>query len=40
MKIKPLFPEAAIKYGLACAPKYRLPETTGLADKMASFRKN
>lgn len=31
--------ETAIKYVLACAPKYRLPETTRLADKMASFRK-
>ncbi len=24
---------------LQCAPKYRLPETTRLADKMASYRK-
>ena len=32
--------ETAVKYVLACAPKYRLPETTRLADKMASFRKN
>ena len=31
--------ETAVKYVLACAPKYRLPETTRLADKMASFRK-
>lgn len=29
----------AIKYVLECAPKYRLPETTRLADQMASFRK-
>ena len=26
-------------YVLQCAPKYRLPETTRLADKMASYRK-
>lgn len=31
--------ETAVKYVLACSPKYRLPETTRLADKMASFRK-
>lgn len=31
--------ETAIKYVLDCAPKYRLPETTRLADKMASYRK-
>ncbi len=31
--------ETAVKYVLACAPKYRLPETTRLADKMASYRK-
>ncbi len=31
--------ETAIKYVLDCAPKYRLPETTRLADKLASFRK-
>ncbi len=31
--------ETAIKYVLACAPKYRLPETTRLADKLASYRK-
>ncbi len=31
--------ETAIKYVLECAPKYRLPETTRLADKMASYRK-
>jgi deoxyribonuclease V len=29
----------AIDYVLRCAPKYRLPETTRLADKLASFRK-
>lgn len=29
----------AIDYVLQCAPKYRLPETTRLADKMASYRK-
>lgn len=31
--------ETAIDYVLQCAPKYRLPETTRLADKMASYRK-
>jgi deoxyribonuclease V len=31
--------ETAVSYVLACAPKYRLPETTRLADQMASFRK-
>lgn len=31
--------ETATGYVLACAPKYRLPETTRLADKMASYRK-
>jgi deoxyribonuclease V len=31
--------ETAIDYVLQCAPKYRLPETTRLADQMASFRK-
>lgn len=31
--------ETAIKYVLQCTPKYRLPETTRLADKMASYRK-
>lgn len=31
--------ETAVKYVLECAPKYRLPETTRLADKMASYRK-
>ena len=29
----------AIEYVLDCAPKYRLPETTRLADQMASYRK-
>ncbi|HLM03133.1 MAG TPA: deoxyribonuclease V [Pyrinomonadaceae bacterium] len=31
--------ETAVGYVLECAPKYRLPETTRLADKMASYRK-
>lgn len=31
--------ETAVKYVLECAPKYRLPETTRLADQLASFRK-
>jgi deoxyribonuclease V len=31
--------ETAAAYVLQCAPKYRLPETTRLADKMASYRK-
>lgn len=31
--------ETAANYVLQCAPKYRLPETTRLADKMASYRK-
>ena len=31
--------ETAIDYVLRCAPKYRLPETTRLADQMASYRK-
>jgi deoxyribonuclease V len=31
--------ETAVRYVLQCAPKYRLPETTRLADKMASYRK-
>jgi deoxyribonuclease V len=31
--------DTAVKYVLQCAPKYRLPETTRLADKMASYRK-
>jgi deoxyribonuclease V len=31
--------ETATDFVLRCAPKYRLPETTRLADKMASYRK-
>lgn len=31
--------ETATNIVLQCAPKYRLPETTRLADKMASYRK-
>lgn len=31
--------ETAIDYVLRCTPKYRLPETTRLADSLASFRK-
>ena len=31
--------ETAIDYVLRCTPKYRLPETTRLADKLASYRK-
>lgn len=31
--------ETATELVLQCAPKYRLPETTRLADKMASYRK-
>lgn len=31
--------ETAVNYVLQCAPKYRLPETTRLADKLASYRK-
>lgn len=31
--------DTAIDYVLRCTPKYRLPETTRLADKMASYRK-
>jgi deoxyribonuclease V len=31
--------ETAVDYVLECAPKYRLPETTRLADRMASYRK-
>ena len=46
-KVQPLFVsaghkislETAIDIVLQCAPKYRLPETTRLADKMASYRK-
>lgn len=32
--------ETAVGYVLECAPKYRLPETTRLADRMASYRKS
>lgn len=46
-KVHPLFVsvgnrvslETATEIVLQCAPKYRLPETTRLADKMASYRK-
>lgn len=31
--------ETALDYVLQCTPKYRLPETTRLADRMASYRK-
>lgn len=31
--------KTAVEYVLQCAPKYRLPETTRLADKLASYRK-
>jgi deoxyribonuclease V len=31
--------ETAVDYVLQCTPKYRLPETTRLADNLASFRK-
>ncbi len=31
--------ETATDFVLRCAPKYRLPETTRLADKLASYRK-
>lgn len=31
--------ETAVDFVLQCTPKYRLPETTRLADKMASYRK-
>lgn len=31
--------ETAVRYVLQCTPKYRLPETTRLADKLASYRK-
>lgn len=31
--------ETAVDYVLKCTPKYRLPETTRLADSLASFRK-
>lgn len=29
----------ALEFVLACTPKYRLPETTRIADRLASFRK-
>jgi deoxyribonuclease V len=32
--------ETAANYVLQCTPKYRLPETTRLADQMASYRKH
>ncbi len=46
-KVQPLFVsvghrvslETATDLVLQCAPKYRLPETTRLADKLASYRK-
>ncbi|MBC7796355.1 MAG: deoxyribonuclease V [Pyrinomonadaceae bacterium] len=31
--------ETAVDYVLRCAPKYRLPETTRVADRLASYRK-
>lgn len=31
--------ETSVKYVMQCTPKYRLPETTRLADRMASYRK-
>ena len=31
--------ETATRYVLECTPKYRLPETTRLADRLASYRK-
>lgn len=31
--------ETAVDYVLKCTPKYRLPETTRLADQLASYRK-
>lgn len=31
--------ETAVDFVLKCAPKYRLPETTRLADRLASYRK-
>ena len=31
--------ETAVQYVLQCTPKYRLPETTRLADRLASYRK-
>ncbi|MBA3784265.1 MAG: endonuclease V, partial [Acidobacteria bacterium] len=46
-KVQPIFVsighrislETATDFVLQCAPKYRLPETTRLADKLASYRK-
>lgn len=46
-KVQPLFISVGHRVGLEtatdlvlqCAPKYRLPETTRLADKLASYRK-
>lgn len=46
-KVQPLYISVGHKIGLEtateivlqCAPKYRLPETTRLADKLASYRK-
>jgi deoxyribonuclease V len=46
-KVQPLFVSVGHRVSLAtaleivlqCAPKYRLPETTRLADKLASYRK-
>ena len=46
-KVQPVYVSVGHKISLAtatalvlqCAPKYRLPETTRLADKMASYRK-
>jgi deoxyribonuclease V len=46
-KVQPLFVSVGHRIGLEtatdlvlqCAPKYRLPETTRLADKLASYRK-
>ena len=46
-KVRPLFISVGHRVGLEtatdlvlqCAPEYRLPETTRLADKMASYRK-
>jgi deoxyribonuclease V len=46
-KVQPLFVSVGHRVGLEtatdlvlqCAPKYRLPETTRLSDKMASYRK-
>lgn len=31
--------ETAVDYVLKCTPKYRLPETTRIADKLASYRR-